>query len=412
MRGKVLCGDLHARFTDLLSEACSVDIATAWATPGEHLRALAAAAKGAVKVRAIVGIWGNATHPHALEELSRITGGRLRIVRESDGLFHPKVYLFRQPGTGIGKARAWIGSANFTKAGFGGHSRANEEIVLEVGPGEPADALAEWFQERWDRCRTDSPVAEEIRRYLEDWKRNPPHRRVRQITLGAVSDRRDLLDARRPLTLEGYRQALNNCEKDLGDEGKGWKILEPDGQSYMRVISDRGKLLRGEASWSQLDADSQKRLKGSYRRKERSWWGLMGRIVRKSWPAVRQNEGKIRASLDAVVQAHDNEFPDIAVDQMRKLMDIHNVGYATATLLLTLARPDRLLSLNGPSEKGLGALASKSPSTLRRPENYGELLGWLYRQRWYNDGPPTDEGLVRIWEVRAALVDAFVYEPT
>ena len=91
---------------------------------------------------------------------------------------------------------------------------------------------------------------------------------------------------------------------------------------------------------------------------------------------------------------------------MRALMDIDNVGYGTATLLLTLARPDRLLSLNTRSEKGLGALSRKSPSTLGKPENYRELLRWLYRQQ-----PPTGKGLVRIWKVRAALVDPFVYEP-
>ena len=96
---------------------------------------------------------------------------------------------------------------------------------------------------------------------------------------------------------------------------------------------------------------------------------------------------------------------------MRALMDIDNVGYGTATLLLTLARPDRLLSLNTRSEKGLGALSRKSPSTLGKPENYRELLRWLYRQHWYKDGPPTGKGLVRIWKVRAALVDPFVYEP-
>ena len=410
MRGKVLCGDnLHARFTALLSSAHSVDIATAWATPGEHLRALDAAANRGVKIRAIVGISGNATHPDALKELSKITAGDLRIVPRGDRLFHPKLYLFEWHGDGIVKRQAWIGSANLTKAGFGGHSNANEEIVLEVGPGEWADELADWFQERWDRCRMDSPVSEEIRRYTEDWKRSPPHRQVREIT-SAVSDRRDLLDAHRPLTLRGYRQALKECEEELRD--KGWEVLDPQGRSYMRVISDRRKLLLGAASWSQLDADFQKRLKGSYRGNDLEWWGLMGRMGRTNWPAVRHHEKKIRASLDAVLQAHDDEFPDIAVDAMRELRDIDNVGYGTATLLLTLARPDRLLSLNRASENGLGALASKSPSTLRKPEKYGELLRWLYGQRWYNDGPPTDEGLARIWGFRAALVDSFVYEPT
>ena len=359
-------------------------------------------------------VWGNATHPDALNELSRITEGNLRIVREGDRLFHPKLYLFRRHGNSIVKRRAWIGSANFTKAGFGGHSSANEEIVLEVGPGERADALADWFQERWERCRMDSPVSEVIRRYTEAWKRSPPHRKVRQITSGSVSDPRDLLDddAHRPLSLEGYRQALSECEEHLRDEGRGWEILDPQGRSYMRVISDRRKLLLGEERWSKLDADSRRQLKGSYRRKDLEWWGLTGRMGRKNWPAVCQNERKIRASLDAVSEAHDCEFPDIAVDAMRALTDIDNVGYGTATLLLTLARPDRLLSLNTRSEKGYGALSRLSHSTLGKPENYRELLRWLYGQRWYRDGPPTDEGLVPIWSFRAALVDPFVYEPT
>ena len=416
MRRKVFCGDdLHTRFTALLSTASAVDIATAWATPGEHLRALDAAANRGVKVRAIVGISGNATHPDALDELSRITAGDLRIIPKRERLFHPKLYLFEWHEGGIVKRHAWIGSANFTRAGFGSHSNANEEIVLEVGPGDRADALADWFQERWDRCRMDSRVSEVIRRrYEEDWKRSPPHRHLRQITSGSVSDPRDLLDddAHRPLSLEGYRQALNECEKHLRDEERGWEILDPQGRSYVRVISDRRKLLLGKERWSELDVDSQKRLKGSYRRKDLKWWGLTGTMGRKNWPAVRQNESKIRASLDAVRQAHDDDFPDIAVDAMRALLDIDNVGYGTATLLLTLARPDRLLSLNTRSRKGYGALSRMSPSALRKPENYHKLLRWLYRQPWYKDGPPTDEGLVRIWKFRAALVDAFVCEPT
>ncbi|MYA41186.1 MAG: NgoFVII family restriction endonuclease [Gemmatimonadetes bacterium] len=415
MTRKVLCGDdLPNRFTALLGNAHSVDIATAWATPGEHLRELAAAATRGVKIRAIVGVSGNATHPDALKELNTITAGKLRIVPKGDSLFHPKVYLFERHGRGIVKRQALIGSANFTRGGFGRHSSANEEIVLEVGPGERADELADWFQDRWDRCRMDSHISEVIHRYTEDWKRSPPHRQVQRVTLGWVSRRRDLLgdDALRPKSLEGFRQALCECEEHLRDEGREWEILDPKGRSYMRAIRDRRKLLLGEESWSQLDADSQRRLKGSYRRQDMEWWGLTGRIVRKSWPAVLQNESRIRGTLDAVRHAHDHEFPDVAVDAMRALRDIDDVGYGTATLLLTLARPDRLLSLNGASRNGLGALSGMSPSTLAQPDNYRELLRWLYRQPWYDDGPQTDEGLVRIWKSRAALVDPFVYEPT
>ena len=414
MRGAVICGDnLNARFEALLSEAHSVDIATAWATPGEHLRALAAAANRGVKIRAIVGTQGNATHPEALEELSRITEDKLRIIPEGGRLFHPKLYLVRRLGDGIAKYQAWIGSANFTKAGFGGHYSANEEILLEVGPGERADALAHWFQERWDRCRTDSPVSEQIRQYTEDWKRSPPHRQVRLTALGSGADRKDLLDeAHRPLNLDGYRRALTECEKELRDKGWGISgILNPQGRSYMRAISDRRKLLLDPASWSRLDAASQNRLMGGTPRTDSAWWGIVGRVRPSHRRAVLGHQEQIQAALNTVVKARDNEFPDIAVDAMRELRPITNVGYGNATLLLTLARPDRLLSLNGTSEKGFGVLSRMSYSTLGKPENYRRLLRWLYEQPWYLDGPPTDEDLARIWRFRAALVDPFVYEP-
>ena len=95
---------------------------------------------------------------------------------------------------------------------------------------------------------------------------------------------------------------------------------------------------------------------------------------------------------------------------MQELTAIRHVGYGSATLLLTLARPDRLLSLNAASAKGLGALSGQSYSTLGRPENYRKLLQWLYKQPWYEGGEPEDEDLAAIWRVRAALVDSFVYE--
>ena len=90
----------------------------------------------------------------------------------------------------------------------------------------------------------DTPVAEVIRRYTEDWKRNQPHRSIQKIASGQVSRRRDLLDdAHRPLTLNGYRRSLLRCEEMLRDEGRAWEILDPNGATYMRAIIHRRQLL-------------------------------------------------------------------------------------------------------------------------------------------------------------------------
>ena len=103
---------------------------------------------------------------------------------------------------------------------------------------------------------------------------------------------------------------------------------------------------------------------------------------------------------------------DVAVAALQELVSINQVAHGTATLLLTLTRPDRLLSLNGASEKAYCKLSGKRPSRLRKPEGYRELLQWLYAQPWYAESPPTDRALVQIWRFRAALVDAFAYEWT
>ena len=409
--------EIHGRFEDLLKAHTQVDMATAWATGGEHLRILAEATKQEhrrVKVRAIVGIAGNATRPDALEELYGITNGDLRIIWGGGRLFHPKLYLFHRHTNGrVRVSRAWVGSANFTNAGFGGHAEANEEIIVQIGPGETTDALAAWFRERWNRCPTDPPVRDMIRRYTEDWKQNPPNRDFRKFVSGAVSRRIDLLDdAHLPLTLEEYRQALKKCEEMLQDEEAEWKVLNPQGRSYLRAISERQQLLLGEARWSQLDPESQIQLKGGAPRTDSSWWGLLGRMARSNGKAVWDHEAKIRRILDKVVSADDTEFPDVAVAAMQELTSIDYVAHGTATLLLTLARPDRLLSLNGASQNAYGKLSGKSPSTLGEPQNYGKLLQWLYAQPWYADSPPMDGALVQIWRFRAALVDAFVYQGT
>lgn len=408
--------EIQRRFKDLLNAHTQVDIATAWATCGEHLRLLAEATKREqrrVEVRAIVGTAGNATRPDALDELYEITRGNLRIILGGGRLFHPKLYLFGRHANGRAAFHAWIGSANFTNAGFGEHAEANEELIVEIAPGKTTAALAAWFRERWNRCPTNTPATEIIRRYREIWRRNPPDPGFRKLVSGDVSRRSDLLDdAHRPQTLQEYQQTLEKCEEMLRNEEKDWEILDPQGRSYMRVIPERQRLLLGKTRWSQLDNKSQlRRLKGGEPRGDSRRWGLLGRITRSHGKAVWDHEDRIRPILDNVVSADDTEFPDVAVLAMQQLTSIDKVAHGTATLLLALARPDRLLSLNSASQKAYGKLSGMSPSTLGEPGNYRQLLQWLYAQPWYADSPPTDGALENIWRFRAALVDAFVYEP-
>ena len=106
--------ELQARLKENICFSQQVDIASAWATRGPALYALITACNTKrVKIRAMIGTFGNATDPDALEGLRDI--GDVCLGDGSEAMFHPKIYIFRR-----GKeSRAWVGSANFTRAGFG-----------------------------------------------------------------------------------------------------------------------------------------------------------------------------------------------------------------------------------------------------------------------------------------------------
>ena len=161
---------LLERFQDNLKHTDQIDIAVAWATSGTALELLERWEKDHPKlIRAIVGTFGNATEPDALERLAKI--GELRLVEGDSTLFHPKIYIFR------GKSLiAWVGSANLTEGGF----QNNEETVLETKKGQD---VVHWFDERWKECNELQP--DDINNYHLRWKQKPPPEAFKALIVGS-----------------------------------------------------------------------------------------------------------------------------------------------------------------------------------------------------------------------------------
>ena len=145
----------------------------------------------------------------------------------------------------------------------------------------------------------------------------------------------------------------------------------------MRAIAVRQQLLLGKARWSQLDESQFLELKGGVSRGDSGWWRLLGRMARGHEKAVRDHEVTIRPVLDRVGSAEDAEFLEVAVEAMQELTSIDSVAHGTATLLLALARPDRLLSLDSASQKAHGRPSGMSPST---PSEHLETLAHAFPQ--------------------------------
>ena len=160
--------------------------------------------------------------------------------------------------------------------------------------------------------------------------------------------------------------------------------------------------------------------------KEEGDWGLLGtlkgagRVVRVfnpvNMPDVRPIRTQLCGYVNQVLNSDDNEVAQNAHSVVQKIMKnsekFYGFGAAAATRLLTLARPDRLVSVNGQSAAGLGKLSGLPTGRDPLAKHYEELLNWVYEQPWFNAPQPDDPLERTIWHSRTALLDAFVYEGT
>ena len=382
--------NILSRFAEHLTWATHVDIATAWATSNDGLRSLQQSG-AAVGVRAVVGLWGNLTDPTTLRTLAEI--GELRLVAATRR-FHAKVFLFR----GSGRLVAWIGSANFTSGGFG----MNEEALFET---TNAQSVARWFDQLWNHC---GPIGDhDIEDYAESRRRNPPHSPspppLSAVTAG-TSNPADMLQ-----TVDGWRDyvdALEQCDRWWATHF-GWSVL---GEIYswsetIQILHD--VIVRRD--WRTLDDHDRRRLLGLT---PGEGWALLGRMRARARQTVFDDHlATIQEIVHGVAVEPESAFPNAAVRAYAQLTALDGVGRGIATRLLTLARPDRFVSLNGASTTRLAASFAVAPNTLSEPKNYGRLLEQVYGEAWYKDPRPVDAREETILWMRAALLDCFMYKP-
>ena len=386
--------DILRRFCENIEWATSIDLATAWATENDGLYKLCQLKETSdLEIRAIVGLWGNFTHPMALKILDRI--GRLRIVDENQH-FHPKIYVFRSPK----KSVAWVGSANFTKGGF----ELNEELLLATSDTK---TIENWFDRLWHKCdHLQDGAIDEYAKHRKQNQPNPP-----SLPQGPIPRLPD-----GPLTLlqgvtdwNGYLDALEQCNRWWASR-KGYFVLE-ETHSWYETISQLHHIVK-QQNWSEIDDTDRKHLIGL--QGINANWGLLGRMRPLALDAIFQEKHTLNTVQDAVrdvVAADDSDFPDAAIEAYEKITGIKNLAHATATRLLALARPDRIVSFNEKSRNGLVKYFNLNiNSGSLKSESYRSLLDSLYKKSWFNGPRPETPRERNIWAMRAALMDCFVYQ--
>ena len=403
--------DLSERFKENVGCSTHVDIAVAWATETSALDQLVNAVEeeNGVSLRIIVGTHGSATDPDVLDRLNDI--GKLRIVPHRGPLFHPKVYIFRGEDS-----IALIGSANFTNGGFG----ENVEAVFET---KQLRAVRKWFNSQWKQCgklreNADRKSRKEaIEKYRRRRRLNPPSGVIRDMMGAPMRDsnsRLGYLDGVQDW--RGYVSALTRCQEWWEDHPRDWTVYGAT-RSWTHTIEQVMPIAIMD-DWGGLNRNEVNQLlgRGIYGDLDS---GLLGTMRPKSVNRFLEDADLRRSIKDAVnhvVNAHSTDFPNVAVTAVNNIVLERDMGIGVATRILALARPDRVVSLNGASGEGLAQifpgidrLNPRRDSVKVLVEHYGRFLRQLYAEPWFDSKKPRGALERRLWSMRAALLDCFVY---
>lgn len=139
--------------------------------------------------------------------------------------------------------------------------------------------------------------------------------------------------------------------------------------------------------------------------------GVVKAVFMQDVPEYRHMRARIREVIRAAREAETAaDFIRCAQTAVDTIVRLPRFSMATATRLLTLARPDRAISINGASRAGLARLTGRSRHWISEPRNYATLLRWVRAQPWYQSPLPADADETALWQARAALIDVLAYD--
>lgn len=388
-----------------------MDIVSAWVTQTLSLQKLIKRAKGTeakeIFFRLVTGTSSGGTDPGIFTILKKVKGAKCNVPNQNlrkSGIFHPKLYIFHEVE---GDDIALVGSMNFTSSGLS----KNKELLIELRGN--VSGLKDWFEEIWENSQ---PISEEeLVCCREAWE----SRKNRTNDPGEVpQDDGDMLSLKKSIlsSWKKYKSALDARAAILSPfmaEAPSQDVILGENDIWTKVLLDAEEVLQ-KKDWLPDDGRVLVGTVNPYKP-----FGNLGANPKFCGVMINSKNPNERASIQKILR----RFQKIDVtnlDAKSKAQKVtgylsmlrkeKSVDVATASRLLTLARPDLAFSYNGSSFKRLHAIfgfSGKSPTE----KKYQQLLELFYSTEWYQSPKPKRSNAEQlVWSCRLALVDLFVYE--
>lgn len=397
-----LTGDgVASAIRSLLSDYEEIHWAVAWGTQVDLARTLLS---HKAKIRAVTfGLAFSQTDPDLVENMIGVNGCRV-ILSFPNGTFHPKIYAFRSGD----RVAAIVGSANFTQGGLGRNHEASVCLTGTIHDQALADLMAFTAHSSQLGKPVTNDIADRYRVSCQIAARKPkaPRDPLEEVSTIRIAG---LTSPLTRMTWPQYVRAINdgaehNVKKSLTLLGtvQGWLST---GTSFQELSAPRRKAIAGiigkndRASEDELD-------------QEWGWFGSM-RGAGDFMNRVAENDASLAKAVDSI--PHKGEISRSHFDRFRDLFaqafenSDRTGGVATASRLLAMKRPDVFLCVSKPNLTETARQMAFSKSTLDLDNYWDRVVEVIRASAWY-DTPKPDGRQGRLWECRAAMLDAILYQ--
>jgi HKD family nuclease len=382
-------------------------IAVAWATENGVFSELV---RQEAKLQCVViGTHGSLTAPDCIEKLANKNWAFFRSAKGP--LFHPKLYLFEHDDRYV----IIIGSHNMTHGAF--NSNVELSTLSELGKGDPVVRKLQDFTEKMSKGPCIVPTLAFISRYRASYR---AARRQRQTIDELYEEEPDRSKEKRrtdaPIHMEwkdwlklvdqetrnGRNRRLNMLDRVRGMIGQSNGFLQLS-------LEDRRRVAGITLEEPQDDGDIDWKLFGSMNNARRFGYSY-ARLVEKDNPI------ELAAALDLIpADTPPTRFDWLAywAALQRAAGDEGGIGIVGATRLACLKRPDYFVPVTSTNTDRLSEQLGVTKNALHSPDDYWDtVVETILLTPWWSKERPVDVEDARVWEVRAAMLDAIVYAPS
>lgn len=399
--------EIEENLCELINKFKNISMSVAWASASSKAYKVLIREENKKKIQtSTVGLHFYQTHPDFIKAF--LDDDKLKFYKKSDGVFHPKIYLFWND------ERDWVcftGSANFTQSAL----TKNDEIVtiFDSNDGVNFKEIKAIMESYYKNAETFKQ--EDLQGYKNIWDiKNKQKRNLDDFEPNILP---------KPL----YKSSILSLSWD-----EYYSLLKKD-----QYFQDRLNLLAkaneyfSKNTFSEMSEEKRKSLSGANENRDGiKDWRLFGRMpIPRFIGRLATGDSElinISDSLDKIpndekitqkmyvdflyyFKTSDQDFND--VDNKYKKAG-WGYGVSPISRMLSMKRPNEFFCLTKANQTGLMKSFGIKTEILKEKsyERYwDEIIEPVRQSPWYNSEKPTDSTELQAWNGRVALMDALFY---